>query len=185
MTTASAPRAPHRISTRTLLTLAAIGVAAGIVIVPTSALAAIVWVAAPPVYGLLVAPYVIPAVLAQALVRRAGSALITGVVAGIIAVPFTGSIGSLSLFVFVAVFVEAPYAATRWRRWGVGMAYVAAGVLAAAYAFFWWITLDAETFPPLVRALTIAMLVAMIFAATAVGRLIASGLRRAGVGRNL
>lgn len=181
MTMASVPR--PRFSTRILLTLAAIGVGAGIVVIPTFWAAQAVWAALPVIYGLFVIPWVLPGVIAQAIVPQAGSALVSATIAGLVSVPFTGGIGGLSLFLFIAFFLELPYAVTVWRRWGVGMAYVAAVTLSLGYAAFWWFTLDAAAFPPAVRAITIAVLVTAIFAATALGRLIAAGLRRTGVGQ--
>lgn len=171
-----------RFSTRTLLTLAAIGVAAGIVAIPTFWASQAIWAAMPIVYGAFVIPWVLPGVIAQAVVPRGGSALIAGLIAGLVSVPFTGGIGGLSLFLFIAVFLELPYAATLWRRWDASMAYIAAAVLSVGYAAFWWLTLDAGRFPPVVRAATILVLVVSIVAATALGRLVASRLRRAGVG---
>ncbi|MGW8481494.1 ECF transporter S component [Microbacterium sp. NPDC055903] len=175
--------APPRLATRTLLTLAAIGVAIGLVVIPTAWLAQVLWVAAPPFYGIAVVPYVLAGAIAQALVPRGGSALITGVIAGLVALPFTGGFGPLSLFIFVAVLQELPYAVTLWRRWGTTMAFVAAGVLSAGYAAYWWFILDAEVFPPAIRLLAIGLLVGTIFIATTLGLVIARALRRAGVAR--
>lgn len=183
MTSRTTAPARRRFSTRILLTLAAIGVAAGLVAIPAFALAAVVWVALPPAYGLLVVPYVLPGVIAQVLIPRGGSALITGLIGGLVAAPFTGGFGALGVFVFVAALQELPYLVTRWRRWGASMAYITATVVAAAYAAFWWFTLDAGAFPPLVRTLTVAVLLIGIFGGTALARAIASGLQRAGVGR--
>ncbi|WP_158597302.1 ECF transporter S component [Microbacterium telephonicum] len=58
----------------------------------------------------------LPGVIAQAIVPRGGSALIAALVAGIVSVPFTGGIGGLSLFLFIAVFQELPFLVTLWRR---------------------------------------------------------------------
>ncbi len=176
--------AERRLSTRTLLTLAAIGVVAGVVTIPTAALAQFVWAVVPPVYGLLVAPYILSGVIAQAIVPRGGSALIAGAIAGMVAMPFTGGAGPLAVFLFVAVLQELPYLLTRWRRWDAAPAYAGAAAVAIGYAAFWWFTLDAESFPPLLRAATIAVLVTTVLAATALGRAVASGVRRAGVGRD-
>ncbi|MBN9178244.1 MAG: ECF transporter S component [Microbacterium sp.] len=176
------PRERTFFSTRTLLTLAAIGVGAGLIVIPISWVSQLVWAGAPMLYGAFVIPWVLPGVIAQAVVPRGGSALVSGLIAGLVAVPFTGGIGGLSLFLFIAAFLELPYALTLWRRWTAAMAYLAAGVLSVGYAAFWWFTLDAGRFPPVVRAITIVVLVAAILIATALGRLIAARLQRAGVG---
>ncbi|MEZ3159759.1 ECF transporter S component [Microbacterium sp. BWT-B31] len=178
-----ATASPRFFSTRTLLTLAAIGVAGAIVVTPSAWLARGLWVAAPMLYGLAVVPYVIPGVIAQSLVRRGGAALLVGVVAGVVAIPFTGGIGTLTLLLFVAVFQELTYLITRWRRWTTALAYLAAAVLTVAYAAYWAVTLNAEVFPGWVKAGAIALLAVTIFASTTLGLVISSGLRRAGVGR--
>ncbi|AYF98324.1 ECF transporter S component [Protaetiibacter intestinalis] len=179
--TAPATRARIRFDTRTLLTLAAIGAAAGVVVIPTAWAAQVLWAAIPVLYGLAVVPYVLPGVIAQAVVPQPGSALITGLVAGLISIPFVGGVGPLTLFVFVAVLQELPSLVTAWRFRGIGMALVTALVLSAAYAAYWAVTLNAEAFAGWVRITAIALLVVTILLSTLLGLAIAAGLRRAGI----
>lgn len=185
---AAAPAAAKRpyYSTRVLLTVAAIGVALGVLNVPNAWLSAAIFATVPWLYGIGAGLYLLPGVLAFALLRRGGVALLTGVVAGLVALAVSGfGIGPLTLFVFVGVLLELPYLLTRYRNWSAGLAYAATALVSLVYCLYWWFTYDLAALVPAAQIALFAILVAVLFAFTWIGRLIAAALRRAGVARGI
>jgi hypothetical protein len=110
---------PSRLSTSVLLTCAAIGVAAGVLQAGAGAISAPVSAAAPILYGLILGVHVLPGVIAQELLRAPWVALITHLIAALVAsavVPVW-----IGRYVGTALLIgglqELIAAASRYRRW--------------------------------------------------------------------
>ena len=78
-----------RLSTRVLLICAAIGVATGLLSAVAGYVSAPIWATLPIVYGLVLGSHVLPGIIAQELLRRPWVALITHLVAALVASAFS------------------------------------------------------------------------------------------------
>lgn len=173
-------------STRLLLTCAAIGVAGGIVFSISAYISGTLAAAAPMFYGAVIGVYFLPGVIAQALLRRGGVALITSVIAGLVSVPFqpigfaavmaAGSIGLLQ---------ELPFAVTLYRYWRAWLFYAAVTVAGLVFGIGVYIAQGAEQSQPWVQVLHIGLFVVSPILFTWAGRAVAAGLDRTGAGRGL
>ncbi|GAB3574954.1 ECF transporter S component [Leifsonia lichenia] len=173
-------------STRLLLTCAAIGVAGGIVFSISAYVSGTLAAAAPMFYGAVIGVYFLPGVIAQALLRRGGVALITSVIAGLVSVPFqpigfaavmaAGSIGLLQ---------ELPFAVTLYRYWRAWLFYAAVTIAGLVFGIGVFVAQGAEQTQPWVQVVHIGLFVASPILFTWAGRAVAAGLDRTGAGRGL
>lgn len=174
------------ISTRLLLTCAAIGVAGGIVFSISAYISGTLAAVAPLFYGAVIGVYFLPGVVAQALLRRGGVALITSVIAGLVSVPFqpigfaavmaAGSIGALQ---------EIPFALGLYRYWKAWLFYLAVTVAGIVFGLGVFLAQGAETAQPWVQVVHIGLFVVSPILFTWIGRTVAKGLDRTGAGRGL
>ena len=115
----------HRTSTRVLLSCAAIGVGGGLIAGASGYLAAAFAAFGPLLYGLTVGVHYLPSVVALALLKRPGTAVLAGVIAGLVGTAFAPwwiwrYIGTGLL---VGALIELPFLLTRYRRWDAWMFY--------------------------------------------------------------
>jgi len=174
-----------RLSTSVLLTCAAIGVAAGVLQAGAGALSAPVSAAVPILYGLVLGVHVLPGVIAQDLLRAPWVALITHLVAALVAsavVPlWIGRyIGTALLIGGLQELIAALGRYKRWEPWRFFLSAVIIGVIIATAI---WFAADVSRFPLWGQIVYVALFVVGPVAWTAVGLAIAGALRRAGVPR--
>lgn len=173
------------LTTRVLLVCAAIGVATGILGGIAGLITPGVLVLTPYLYGLVLGSHVLPGIIAQEVLRRPLVALVTHVIAALIASAFNPAwslrfIGTALLFGGIQ---EGIAALTRYRAWGAWRFFVSAaliGILVAVVVFF------AAHLGALPLWAQIAYLVVSVLgpiAWTAVGMAIGTALSRAGVAR--
>lgn len=174
-----------RISTSVLLTCAAIGVAAGVLQAAAGALSGPITVAAPILYGLVLGVHVLPGVIAQELLRAPWVALLTHLVAALVAsavVPVW-----IGRYVGTALLIgglqELVAAVSRYRRWEAWRFFVSALIVGVMLAGLIWFTADVSKFEPWAQLVYIALFVLGPLLWTAVGLAIGRALRRAGVPR--
>ena len=174
-----------RISTSVLLTCAAIGVAAGVLQAAAGALSGPITVAAPILYGLVLGVHVLPGVIAQELLRAPWVALLTHLVAALVAsavVPVW-----IGRYVGTALLIgglqELVAAASRYRRWEPWRFFVSALIVGVALAALIWAGADVSKFEPWAQVVYLGLFVLGPVAWTAVGLAIGRALRRAGVPR--
>ncbi len=173
------------LSTRLLLVCAAIGVATGIVGGIAGVVTPFVLVAAPFAYGLVLGSHVLPGIIAQEVLRRPFVALLTHVMAALVASAFNPAwigrfLGTALLF---GAIQEGVAALTRYRVWGPWRFFISAviiGILVAVVVFF---VADLGTLAPWAQIAYLAISVLGPVAWTAIGLGIGSSLRRAGVAR--
>src|SRR3954454_9136386 len=175
-----------RLSTSVLLTCAAIGVAAGVLQAAAGAISGPVSAAVPILYGLVLGVHVLPGVIAQDLLRRPWVALITHLIAALVAsavVPLW-----IGRYVGTALLIgglqEGIAALSRYRRWEPWRFFLSAVIIGAIIAAAIWFAADISRFPLWGQVVYVALFIVGPVLWTAVGLDIAGALRRAGVPRN-
>ncbi len=174
---------PPVLSTRLLLVCAAIGVATGII----GGIAG--WLTIPvlagPVflYGLVLGSHVLPGIIAQEVLRRPLVALITHVIAALVASAFNPAwalrfIGTALLF---GAIQEGVAALTRYRAWGAWRFFVSAAVIGVVVAVVVFFAAHLGSLPLWAQVLYLAISVLGPIIWTAAGLAIGAALRRAGV----
>jgi energy-coupling factor transport system permease protein len=173
-----------RVSTAYLLTCAAIGVAAGLLIIPATALSTVLWPVAPPLSALTYSAWVIGYVIAMRLIERPGAAVLTGLISGLVAAPLSATGPAIIVTnVMFAFFVELPFLVTLYRRWWRWL-YAAGTTLAAAlYAVWSAFSADMAVFPGWVVALYLVLTVVSAPLGAWLGIVVADRLASTGVAR--
>ena len=176
----------QRISTRVLLVCAAIGVATGLVSAVAGYLSVPALALSPLVYGIVLTAHLLPGIVAQEMLRQPWVALITHLLAALVAVAVSPQwIMSYVLAVVLMGGLQEGWAAVgRYRRWSTGW-FILSGLLVGIVLGF-----SASLAIGLSRNLSFAMTAAAIgitvVAAvgwTLVGVSVGRGLRRAGLTR--
>lgn len=174
------------LTTRVMLTCAAIGVATGLVGAVAGWLTPVVIIATAGVaYGLVLGSHVLAGIIAQELLRMPFVALLTHVIAALVASAFNPAwgprfIGTALLFGLIQ---EGVAALTRYRAWGAWRFFVSAAIIGVIIAVVVGFVVDLERLAPWAQVLYIALSIAGPIAWTAVGLGIGASLRRAGVAR--
>lgn len=174
------------LSTRILLTCAAIGVAAGILLLPIFSFFSTAAIAVAPLgYTALLGVWFFGGALIQSLTHRPGVALITSFIAGLVVAPFTPyGFSTIASTVTVGLIQELPFLATAYRKWPTWLFYVGNGVIGVLYAFPAQRLLAADAADWVRLAIyPIAGASALLF--TWLARTIAKRLERTGVTRGL
>jgi len=174
-----------RLSTSVLLTCAAIGVATGVLCAGAGAISGFVSAAVPLLYGLVLGVHILPGVIAQELLRRPWVALITHLIAALVAsavVPlWIGRYVGTALL--IGLLQEGIAALGRYRRWEAWRFYVSALLVGVCLAVPIWFAADVSRFPVWGQIVYLGLFVLGPSLWTAVGLGIGSALRRTGVAR--
>ncbi|MCG7417153.1 MULTISPECIES: ECF transporter S component [Microbacterium] len=176
-----------RLSTRVLLVCAAIGVGTGILGGAAGWLTLVVLATAPWAYGLVLGSHVLPGIIAQQVVRRPWVALLTHVLAALVASAMAPQwtfrfLGTAVLFGGIQ---EGVAALTRYRVWATARFFVSAVIIGAVVAVAVWFAADIGALAPWAQVTYLVVGVVGPVAWTALGLAIGSGLRGAGVARGL
>lgn len=174
---------PPVLSTRLLLVCAAIGVATGIIGGIAGLLTPVVLLTAPFAYGLLLGSHVLPGIIAQDVLRRPFVALITHIIAALVASAFNPAwtlrfIGTALLF---GAIQEGVAALTRYRAWGAWRFFVSAAVIGVIVAVVVFFAAHLGALPLWAQVLYLVISVLGPIVWTAAGLAIGAALRRAGV----
>ena len=174
-----------RLSTSVLLTCAAIGVASGVLQAGAGALSAPVSAAVPILYGLVLGVHVLPGVIAQDLLRAPWVALITHLIAALVAsavVPLW--IGRyIGTALLIGGLQEGIAALGRYKRWEPWRFFLSAVIVGAVIATAIWFAADVSRFPLWGQIVYVALFIVEPVLWTAVVLAIGTALRRAGVPR--
>lgn len=172
-------------STSVLLTCAAIGVATGALQAGAGAISGFVSAGVPLLYGLVLGVHVLPGVIAQDVLRRPWVALITHLIAALVAsavVPLW--IGRyIGTALLIGGLQELIAAMSRYRRWEPWRFFLSAVIVGAVIAVAIWFAADVSRFPVWGQIVYVALFVLGPVGWTAVGLGVGSALRRAGVAR--
>lgn len=168
-----------------LLVCAAIGVATGIVGGIAGAVTPLVLLAAPYAYGLVLGSHVLPGIIAQEVLRRPMVALVTHLMAALVASAFNPAwigrfLGTALLF---GAIQEGVAALTRYRAWGAWRFFISAVIIGFLVAVIVFFVSDLGKLPPWAQIAYLAISVLGPVAWTALGLAIGAALRRAGVAR--
>ena len=171
--------------TRVLLVCAAIGVATGIVGGIAGLLTPVVLIAAPWAYGLLLGSHVLPGIIAQEVLRRPLVAIVTHLIAALVASAFNPAwalrfIGTALLF---GAIQEGIAALTRYRAWGAWRFFVSAIVIGVVVAVAVFFAAHLGTFALWAQIAYLVISVLGPVAWTAIGLAVGTALTRAGVAR--
>ncbi len=173
-------------TTRLLLSCAAIAVAGGLVAAANAYLFNLLLAAAPMLLGLAAAGYFLPGVLALACFRRGGVGLVTSLIAGLVQAPFVPTgIVSVSVFVIIGIAIELPFLLTRYRIWRAWLFYVMALWVSAFYSAYWFVAYDLVRTAVVMQVVLPIVLTLTLLAATWFARFLAVRLTRTGVFRGL
>ncbi|MGB4780280.1 ECF transporter S component [Microbacterium sp.] len=174
------------LSTRVLLVCAAIGVATGIVggvagLVTPVLLATPLAIA----YGFVLGAHVLPGIVAQEVLRMPLVAILTHVLAALVATAFNPVwagrfIGTALLF---GAIQEGVAALTRYRAWGAWRFFVSAVIIGLVVALAVFFAAHLGAFPLWAQIAYLALSVLGPIVWTAIGLGVGAALRRAGVAR--
>ncbi|MBA8814990.1 energy-coupling factor transport system substrate-specific component [Microbacterium halimionae] len=173
------------LSTRVLLTCAAIGVVTGLFGGIAGWVTPVVIVSAPFVYGLVLGVHVLPGIIAQEAIRLPWVALMTHVMAALVASALAPQwafrfLGTALLFGGIQEVVAALTRYRVWAPWRFFISAVIIGILVAVVVAF---VAHMATLAPWAQVAYIAISILGPVLWTAVGLWIGVGLRRAGVTR--
>lgn len=173
-------------TTRLLLTCAAIGVAGGVANIGNAYLFNALVVVAPMLLGIAAGIYFLPGVIALAALRRGGVGLLTSVIAGLVQAPFVPTgIVSVSVFVIIGVLMELPFLLTGYRYWPAWLFYVMAVWASAFYSVYWFFAYNLASATLALQIGLPGILTAMLLLTTFVARLLAARLTAIGVFRGV
>ncbi|MFT4210708.1 MAG: ECF transporter S component [Microbacterium sp.] len=173
------------LSTRVLLTCAAIAVATGLLGGIAGWVTIPVLATVPVMYGLVLGVHVLPGIIAQEVLRLPWVALITHVLAALVA-SATGPQWALRFLGTAILFggiQELVAALTRYRSWAAWRFFVSAVVIGVVIAVPVFFVADLGTMPLWAQISYLAFSVVAPVAWTAIGLAIGTALRRAGITR--
>jgi len=173
------------LTTRYLMTCAAIGAATGVLLVPANFVAAALAPTVPVLYSAMLGLWIVGPVLALALVRRPGAAVLTMLVAGVISSASPLGASSVLTCLMVGAALELAFVVTLYRVWASWLFYAATFVFSALYTWSAFVAFDAASMAPVVQALIVGLMMASALVGTWAGLLLARRLERAGVARGL
>ena len=128
----------------------------------------------------------LPSVVALALLKRPGTAVLAGVIAGLVGAAFApwwiGRFVGTGLL--VGALIELPFLITRYTRWDAWMFYASAAFAGLVLAIAVFIGLGAEHYAWWAWAIALPLWVASPVLFTWVGRVIATRLAKAGVAQS-
>lgn len=173
--------------TRLLLTCAAIGVATGLVGAVAGYVSVPVSAVLPIAYGLVLGSHVLPGVVAQDLLRRPWVALITHVLAALVSSAFAPQwlaryLGTALLIGGIQEGVAALARYRHWQRWRFFVSSLLIGVILAVAV---GLVFNIGAFVPWAAVVFYATLLLGPSIWTALGLVVTSQLRRAGVARTI
>ena len=173
------------LSTRVLLVCAAIGVGTGVLQVVAGAVSAPVSAFVPILYGLVLGVHVIPGVIAQSLLRLPWVALVTHLIAALVASAFAPP--WIGRYVGTALLIgglqEGVAALTRYQKWQAWRLFVSAVIVGVVIAVAIWFAADIAKFAVWGQIVYVVLFIVGPVLWTAVGLGVGSALRKAGVAR--
>ena len=173
-------------NTRFLLTVAAIAVAGGLIGIPNAYLFNALSFTQPWALGIAAAFYIIPGVLAQAILRRGGVGLLAQVLAGLAAAPFVPTgILSVSAFAILGLLIEIPFLVGLYRYWRPWLFYVSGAWVAAFYSLFWGVFYNTPSLGTFVLVMQPVLLLVGMAVATTIALVVARLVERTGVLRGI
>ena len=171
-----------RASTAYLLTCAVIGVAGGLLLAPANWISTVLFATVPFASVAVAGLWLLPAVVALRLLQRPGAGILVGLISGLVAAPFSGyGFGSVATNVWWAFFAEVAFLAVIYKFWTIWQHYAGALVVGIAYPILAAQSFNLASLPLGLQLAFVAITLASVLGATALGIAIAGALRRTGV----
>lgn len=176
----------RHLSTRFLLTCAAIGAAGAVLIVPATNVAVSLGHALPFLYASISGVWILPSVVGLALLRRSGSGVLTAAMSGLITVPLnpTGASAFLTSLV-VGVILELFFAVTLYRIWSRWLFLLACLGIAMIFIPTVWGFYELDTWTVWGAAAIAALIVVSCVTFTFIGLILAKRVEATGVVRGV
>jgi energy-coupling factor transport system substrate-specific component len=173
------------LSTRVLLTCAAIGVATGILGGIAGWVTPVVIAGLPIVYGLVLGAHALPGIIAQEAMRMPWTALLAHLIAALVSSAMAPQwtfrfLGTALLFGGIQELVAA---AVRYRSWAPWRFFISGVLIGGAVAVAVFFAANLATLAPAMQAVYLVLAVLGPVAWTGFGLWVGRGLRRAGVAR--
>ncbi|MBD8079697.1 ECF transporter S component [Cellulosimicrobium arenosum] len=181
----STSRTSRSLTTRYLMTCAAIGAATGVLLVPANFVSAALASTVPVLYSAMVGLWIIGPVLALALVRRPGAAVLTMLVAGVISSASPLGASSILTCLMIGAALELVFLVTLYRVWSPWLFCTGTFVFAALYTWSAFVAFDAAAMATVVQVLIVVLMMGSALAGAWLGLLLARRLEKAGVARGL
>jgi energy-coupling factor transport system substrate-specific component len=174
------------VSTRLLLSCAAIGVAGGILFIANAYIGNVVIGVFPMLYGLTLGVYFLPGVIGQRLFRRAGVGLLIATLSGLVSAAFQ-PLGFVAVPIAVGIGLasELPFAVFRYRRWSTAQFLVGSLLIGVVLAVGMYRLVGSEDLDPVGAAVLVAGSVVSPVVFTVLGLAFGRALEATGVARGL
>ncbi|MFI5497182.1 ECF transporter S component [Actinoplanes sp. NPDC051859] len=174
------------LTTRFLMTCAAIGAASGVLLVPANHASAVLATTVPIVYAGMIGFWIIGPVLGLAVLRRPGAGVLTMLIAGLINVPLTpyGPTAVVTTLM-VGVAVELGFLVTWYRIWRSWLFYLTTTVFTAIYAWTAYVAFEMSKTAFAVQVLFYVLMLGSSALATWAGLVLARRVAKTGVTRGL
>lgn len=164
---------PKLLSTRTLLVCAALGVVCGIFAQLSRVLGLVIQATVPWLSFPAPLPWFLGAMIAAALFRRPGVAIMTSFVGMIVSVGGPVLTGGL--------IIELVFLITRYRKWNPSLFFIAAALIAVMNFGFMYLYADFTTLPPVVQAVAFVVRLLVYLAYAWLALWLTTQLERAGI----
>ena len=174
-----------KLTTRFLMACAAIGAATGVLLLPTNFVAAAIASTIPLAYAAMVGVWLIGPVVALAVLRRPGAALITMLIAGILNIPTPAGPSAIVTNLMVGVAMELGFLVTRYRIWRPWLFYVTALAFETFYAISAYTFFNIDDMAIVVRGVFFGLMALSAVLFTWLGLVVADRLAATGVARGI
>ncbi len=174
-----------RMTTRFLMACAAIGAATGVLLLPANFISAAIAAAVPLAYAAMLGVWLLGPVVALAVLRRPGAALLTMLIAGIINIPSPAGPTAIVTNLMIGVAMELGFLVTLYRIWKPWLFYVTALVFETWYAITAYTFYNVDDMAIAVQGVFFALMAASAVLFTWLGLLIAGRLEATGVARGI
>ncbi|WP_029253819.1 ECF transporter S component [Paraoerskovia marina] len=173
------------VTTRYLMTCAAIGAAAGVLLIPVNFLAFAFTATAPMLVAVIVGFWLVGPVTALALVRRPGAALLTSGVSGVISMASPAGPSAIVTTLMVGAALELGFLITFYKVWKPWLFYATATAFQLYYLYTAFTFYEMETTSTWTQVLFCTLMMVSAWAAVWAGLRLAARLADTGVARGL
>ncbi|MDI6103078.1 ECF transporter S component [Actinoplanes sp. NEAU-A12] len=173
------------LTTRYLMACAAIGAATGVLLIPAFFVSFTISAAAPLAYAAMAGVWFLGPVVALAVLRRPGAAVLTMLLAGIINIASPAGPSAIVTNLMVGAALEVGFLVTRYRIWRPWLFYVMGVLFQAYYAISAYAYFNIDDMTVAAQAGFFVLLLGSTLAFIKIGLVIAGRLAAAGVARGI
>jgi energy-coupling factor transport system substrate-specific component len=174
-----------KLTTRFLMACAAIGAATGVLLLPANFVAAAIAATVPLAYATFLGVWLLGPVVALAVLRRPGAAVLTMLIAGIINIPTPAGPSAIVTNLMVGVALELGFLVTRYRIWRPWLFYVTALGFETLYAISAYGFFNIDDMAVVVQGVFFGLMAVSAVVFTWLGLVVAGRLTATGVARGI